>query len=239
MLTYKQEKPEFHNRHTKMANVWDNYITPILRKAVHILFGGWGTSSELLEDVLDDSSDDLSMVQKWREQKNRELNFVGLTAALIAGVTAAAFTWPSIENSPAATPALWYSSLIFSIVSILSAMQQGNLLYKLTSRSNGLRRLQAMLRSNRQVGGKWQESKGQHFVWQTPLMLLNFSFWLFLIGLMIMVFNAAVASKEGLGGREVKIAFVFGFAAVFSIGSFLFSMVDLYKEADGMQMAML
>lgn len=42
-----------------------------------------------------------------------------------------------------------------------------------------------------------------------------------------------------MNANLMKIAFVFGFAAVFSIGSFLFSMVDLYKEADGMQMAML
>ncbi|KAF8853031.1 hypothetical protein BDZ45DRAFT_748983 [Acephala macrosclerotiorum] len=222
-----------------MLNVWNDHIVPGFWKGVHIVFGGWGTTSELLEDVLNDSPPDFTMVLKWKEQKNQELNFVGLTAALIAGVTAAALTWPSIENAPAATPALWYSSLIFSVVSILSAMQQGNLLYKLTSRSNGLARLQSLLRSDRRIGEKWQESRGQHFVWQTPLMLLNFSFWLFLIGLMIVVFNAAVVSKEGLDGREVKIAFVFGFAATFSIGSFLFSMVNLYKEADGMQMARL
>ncbi|KAF4629426.1 hypothetical protein G7Y89_g8722 [Cudoniella acicularis] len=53
-------------RQIKMPDFWKI-------PGVSVVFGGWGTTSELLEDILNDSSPDLPMVMKWKGQKSSEL----------------------------------------------------------------------------------------------------------------------------------------------------------------------
>lgn len=92
-----------------------------------------------------------------------------------------------------------------AVISITSASQQNNILRKLTSHMDGFEKLRRILRSQRKAGGQYRESRLQHFVWQTPIMLLNFSIIIYIIGFLILIFHEAVSRGGGIRARESKV----------------------------------
>jgi hypothetical protein len=117
-------------------------------------------------------------------------------SALISGVFASAFSWYNITPQPDIVRGLWYSGLVLSLLSITIAMQQSVALYRLGSNREGLIKLQALL--SYKVSGAAKPRYLQIYVWQTPVMLLNVSILLFLIGLLTLVYHEVVDKSENV-----------------------------------------
>jgi hypothetical protein len=121
-------------------------------------------------------------------------------------------TWPPPSPSPPwLASALWYSGLTLSLAAIGTATQQSVALSRLSSYQDGLRRLRAVLGKELPATGKasqtWSVKWAQLFVWQVPVMLLNFSILLFLVGLVVMLKARADAGMEDWAADDVKVSF--------------------------------
>ena len=145
-----------------------------------------------------------------------------MQSALITATIAAAFSWFSIPNDPWSTQACWASGMLLALTAISVASQQTIGLSRLCSCENGLLKVRCLLgednpsyghhedtverefpgtNPNRQGVRPFQEDrvkmrKSQLWIWQTPVMLSNFSILLFVIGLMISIF---VRASRALG----------------------------------------
>jgi len=65
-----------------------------------ILFAAYRTSSDAIHELLNapaDSQQQSEQTQRWRDYKLQELSFVGITAALIAGLFGGAFSCIDID----------------------------------------------------------------------------------------------------------------------------------------------
>jgi hypothetical protein len=89
---------------------------------------------------------------------------------------------------------VWYSGLFLALVSIAIAVQQTVALHRLNSNQYGLARLRSML--SYKHAGVIKARYSQVYIWQTPIMLLNVSILLFLIGLTIVVFRTGDTEAE-------------------------------------------
>ncbi|KIV79109.1 hypothetical protein PV11_06694 [Exophiala sideris] len=166
------------------------------------------------------------LARAWKDGKLAELSFVGLAGALISGVYASAFSWYNIPPQPWTLKSSWYSGLLFALVSICIATQQSVALHRLASNEDGLLRLCTVL-SYKQAG-RLQPRYLQIFIWQASVMLLNISIFLFLLGLVILVY------QEVVSGSEVKLtAVVFTIAGVFGSAIYLTSTIALYWAIGG------
>jgi hypothetical protein len=194
------------------------FTIPNLRK--HVSYVPWQTSLTVqpVEQLLNAPiahQKDLSRV--WKDGKLAELSFVGLgvstsqqtcwqlqmntaelipieQGALISGVYASAFSWYNTPPQPWTLKSSWYSGLLFALVSISIATQQSVALHRLAGNEDGLLRL-CMILSYRQ-NEKLKPRYLQIFIWQAPVMLLNISIFLFLLGLAIVVYQRAMSGLE-------------------------------------------
>ncbi|KAI4605876.1 hypothetical protein J4E80_010409 [Alternaria sp. BMP 0032] len=82
---------------------------------------------EILLNTHDQSERD-ELVEKWRDNKLSELNFVGVVSALLAGVLTSTGSWPNILTTGRPTPwyvrTSWYCGIIITMLSIISAADQ-------------------------------------------------------------------------------------------------------------------
>ena len=92
-----------------------------------------------------------------------------------------------------------------SLTSVCLATQQGVSLNRISGYSDGLSRIRAILGSRRGlIGTVVMPHWDQIYVWQGPIMLLNISVILFIVGLVIMVFDRlwdAVLAEQSLKVR--------------------------------------
>jgi len=149
----------------------------------------------------------------WKEAKLAEHSFVGLAvrtprissttkfakltyiqSALVSGVCASAFSWFNITPQPYSVRSVWYSGLLFALISITVAVQQSVALHRLNSNQDGLAKLRSML--SYKHAGVLKARYSQVYIWQTPVMLLNVSIFLFLIGLVIVVFRTGDTAED-------------------------------------------
>jgi len=83
-------------------------------------------------------------------------------------------------------------------------------LSRLSSYQDGLRRLRAVLGKELPAAGKasqtWAVRWVQLYVWQVPVMLLNFSIVLFLVGLVVMLKARADVWAGNWAGDDVKVS---------------------------------
>lgn len=115
---------------------------------------------------------------------------------LVATTVAATFAWKNVEAGPVSTVICWYCALLFSIIAVTAAVQQSNVLYKVTVFPDGCHRVRKLLRSSRlKCDETYRVDLFAHYIWQTPIMLLNFSIDLFVLGLLIIVFDQPLISN--------------------------------------------
>jgi hypothetical protein len=117
--------------------------------------------------------------------------------ALLAGVGSSIFSWPAIDSAPWTAKALFYASLITALVSVGSGTQQ----YITLSRIRGerLERFQKEVTKNK-------TAQSHHlYIWQMPIMLLSFSIWYLLIGLLILICDRAAVSPAW--DQDMKVNF--------------------------------
>ncbi|KAF3763920.1 hypothetical protein M406DRAFT_58174 [Cryphonectria parasitica EP155] len=196
------------------------------------IFSPWSTSSDSMQAFIDMSLDD-PLVGSWRDNKITELSTVNVTAALVAAVASAALSWQAIDSAAWTVLALFYASLIMSLTAVTIGAQQSIALSRLGGHRVGLGNLQKKLRGKvvKQATqtlnvNKHSASYSQLYLWQLPVMLLNASILIFLIGLSIIIWSQA-ASHE-YSGDTMKIAIVTSLTGIFGIGSYIFAAVCLY-----------
>ena len=117
----------------------------------------------------------------------------------MAGVITTAFSWQQVVQSPWSTTALWYSSLLLNLTAICLATQQTVALHRLSCYSKGLAMIRSMLGEYQKEpindetitrsAGRCRPRWLQLYVWQTAIMLLNFSVLLFIVGLVVFIFD--------------------------------------------------
>ena len=98
-----------------------------------------------------------------------------------------------------------------ALTSITTSTQQSILLHRMGSHTEGLNRLQDLLRSRNAVAGVPVKPRPtQLYVWQIPVNLLNVSIILFLIGLAIHIFATALTRDSKTWTDEKKVGRALG-----------------------------
>lgn len=120
---------------------------------------------------------------------------------MVAATTASAFSWTNIDQSSWITKASWYITLVFSFMSICVAALHSIALYRLNSYPDGLSKIRQTLGeeiTTMTPSGHaltvFRPRLSQVYIWQVPVMLLNLSICLFLVGLTVFVWDLAFAS---------------------------------------------
>jgi hypothetical protein len=109
------------------------------------------------------------------------------------------FSWSTFDDPSPGTllaiiNAVWYSALLLSVVSILSASQLSIALSRIATYRTDLiytRRMLAKEQPHSMTTSGLQLSRSKLFLWQIPVMLLNGSIYLYVIGLTILVYLLA------------------------------------------------
>ena len=135
--------------------------------------------------------------------------------ALVSGITASAFTWPTLPPTLWPVYALWYSSLTLSLTSISAATQQAVALYRLSSVPNNLLQIRRLLGDETSTNAGHVEPRlWQLYIWQIPLLLLNTGIYAFVIGLAVLLWSAAKSMSYVWGANETKVCGVSSFEEV-------------------------
>ncbi|KAI1124843.1 hypothetical protein F5Y10DRAFT_248379 [Nemania abortiva] len=188
----------------------------------------WRVESEAIRHFLEDESNG----NKWRDSKLSELTVVNITGALIASVVSSVFSWSTIEHAPWTAKALFYSTLFMSLTSVAAGSQQSIALYRLGGHEEGLKLLKKLLSNsptsdNEKNSRKVKPSAIQLYVWQMPIMVLNVSISLFLIGVAIVVWDRA--AQQPSWNDDTKIAFVASLAGFCALTNYIMGSFFIYR----------
>ena len=104
------------------------------------------------------------------------------------------------STAPWTVYAAFYTALILSLAAVSVGSQQTITLFRLGRNRDGLESLQRLLRDK---ADPHTTSKSQLYLWQLPVMLLNISILLFIIGLMIIIWNQA--TQRSAWNDEMKV----------------------------------
>ena len=99
---------------------------------------------------------------------------------------------------------MFYSALILALVSVVAGSQQSILLHRIGGHSQGFSALRLLLQG-KLTNHVMQPSKIQLYVWQLPIMLHNVSVLLFIIGLMILIWD--LAAIRPAWDQDMKVSF--------------------------------
>ncbi|KAH0543152.1 hypothetical protein FGG08_002497 [Glutinoglossum americanum] len=201
-------------------------------RVLRIVFAPWSATYGPIKSLLNAPSDPEKdyLTAAWRDRKLSELSFVGITCALMAGVISSSFSWQTVSQAPWSTTASWYGSLALDLAAICMATQQGVALNRLSCYVDGPARIRSLLGVPPAVAtGTIYPRWSQLYVWQTPIMLLNFSIFFYTMGLAILVFDALIRGDR-LDG-EVKTAILFGTVGSFAALNYISCTFLLYKQS--------
>lgn len=177
----------------------------------------WALSSASIQHFLE-LNPGVKTASQWRADKIQELSVVNTTvrqystllettcqadrdqAALIAGVVSGTFSWSTIDLAPWTAKAMFYCTLFVSLSAVATGSQQSIALNRYGQHQEGLKSLQQLLTDSKT--GK--PSQMQKYVWQLPVMLLNISIALFLIGLAILIWDRAASSPAWDADMKVR-----------------------------------
>jgi hypothetical protein len=129
---------------------------------------------------------------------------------LVAGVISSAFSWYNITSSPWSTRAIWYCGLLFALAAITTAGVHSAGLHRLGCHPEWHAKLQQTLGVSVDAPmfsgeGGWRPRMLQPVLWQTPGFLLKLSITCFLVGLLILIWDAAKRSGIGLMSDDMKV----------------------------------
>lgn len=129
-------------------------------------------------------------------------------SALVAGVVATLYSWPSFDRSPWPAHVLIGASFILSLLSVRKALQLSYILRRLELHG-GKDRTEAGDKIRRQLatfqGGLWTPSRGREVLWNSPVLYLNLATITLLLGYAWVIFAAAVDVGFDKGRRETKV----------------------------------
>ncbi|EOA86768.1 uncharacterized protein SETTUDRAFT_153559 [Exserohilum turcica Et28A] len=191
----------------------------------------------LLNTEDEDERDDLTIL--WRDNKLSELNFVGVVAALLAGVLTSTGSWPDIlpngESSPWSVRTSWYCGIILSLFSILTAADQTVRLHRLSSHRDGLENIRKLLgktngeKSHSPKTGRRSPSRLQIFTWQMPVMFLTSATICMIVGMFLHVWSATThLDHPRLWDDNTKVAATYSAVAIAAVIIFFIGQVSLF-----------
>lgn len=154
---------------------------------------------EILLNTEDEKEKD-ELTTRWRDNKLSELSFIGVVAALLAGVLTSTGSWPQVlpsgRESPWPIRTAWYCGIILSLFSILTAADQTVRLHRLSAHRDGLDGIRRLLsktngeRKHSERTGRRAPSLLQVFTWQMPVMFLTTATISMIIGMFLHVWSA-------------------------------------------------
>ena len=124
----------------------------------------------------------------------------------MAGTISGAFSWYNIASTPWIVKAAFYCGLMFAMTAIVTAGVHSAGLYRLGCHpdwSAKLRETLGELDANRPGG--WKPSIMQPIIWQIPGLMLKLGIGSFLIGLAILVWDAARANGMRWSSDDTKV----------------------------------
>jgi hypothetical protein len=123
-------------------------------------------------------------------------------------VISTAFSWRMLEveddNSASIIMGIWYSALLLALGTIATASQQAVMLTRLNTYTDSPQRVRKML--GKLEGGSWKPRKMQLFIWQSPVMLQNASIYMFIAGLVVLVWKSAMTHWSA---DQLKVSCIF------------------------------
>jgi hypothetical protein len=112
----------------------------------------------------------------------------------MGAVISTSFTWPMLDvegrTGGFIILGIWYPALLLALGAIATASQQAVMLTRLRNYDDGPQRLRKML--GKLEGSSWRPRKLQLFVWQSPAMLQNASIYMFVVGLVVLIWKVAI-----------------------------------------------
>lgn len=143
---------------------------------------------------------------EWRTKKNSELEHVSFAVSdpsstprpesssstltslsqgtLIASAVTGSIQWSSLSTAHWVVSAVWYSTLLFSLVSVVMAFYLSILFSNFAIHNNGTNILLAVLHKTRNAEkSRWASL----FALQMPIMFLSYALILYILGLSLMV----------------------------------------------------
>jgi hypothetical protein len=120
---------------------------------------------------------------------------MSVQSALVAGAVSGSLSWTAVGDLIPAVRGLLISSLIMVLASITLATQQSTALSRLSSNTDGMRRLRISLGYQNQQQ-QWKPRNFQVLIWQIPAGLLTVSIFLFVFGLNVQIWVRFVRHVE-------------------------------------------
>ncbi|KAK8108514.1 A-pheromone receptor PreA [Apiospora sp. TS-2023a] len=154
-----------------------------------------------------------TLLVQFRGIKQQELTFVEKAALLSAAAVIGIFSWPDTATSFWLCPTLWYSSLFLSIFALISPSQL-RLLEQLPQTTGDagalnheeIRRLMlTVVREDRTTERRLEEGNAPTsfktdpvltWIWQSPMMLMSYSWVLFLVGYLCYVLTPLIPGSQ-------------------------------------------
>lgn len=210
-------------------------------KFLHFFGGGIyapdASTYDPIEILLNESDPETKdkLTERWRDNRLDELSFVGVVAALLAGVLTSTGSWPNItsneKQNPWAVRASWYSGIILSLFSILTAADQTVRLHRISSHRDALKQLRNLLaktdgKRQKSQSGRIRPNTAQIYTWQLPVMFLTTATIAMVVGMFLHVWSAA--KNLDIADPNAKVAVIFSVVAAVTIGVFFLGQVSLY-----------
>ncbi|KAH7342726.1 hypothetical protein BKA65DRAFT_595791 [Rhexocercosporidium sp. MPI-PUGE-AT-0058] len=204
----------------------------------------------------DSDAEIVKALAHWRERKLYEQHFIQLASTILAAAVIGCFSWVPATNGFWIGPALWYSSLVLSIVAILLSSSQAFIFSALNTPSVGLnssgdfRRYLSLIlvvpprailpegfhaESLRGCGPRWK----MVFTWQAPMMLMAYAVIFFMAGLTVYVctplFNGEARTDGGKMTKTpnvIQISIFYLAMSAFTGGIFVYCSFWAYRFID-------
>ncbi|KAF4496075.1 hypothetical protein FAGAP_7766 [Fusarium agapanthi] len=154
-----------------------------------VIFLPWRTNYEIFEHAINTFNQDgetNTWIQRFCESKSNELSNVSVLGSLTAAVIGTAFTWAPPAPVPATVRGAWYCGLIFALTAVSVAAQQNIALIRAKAHPKGFDNLRYMLMEAKKtldlpvtraqaLAMRNQPIYYQLYLWQVPIMMLNFA----------------------------------------------------------------
>ncbi|KAL4742386.1 hypothetical protein BDV11DRAFT_180753 [Aspergillus similis] len=141
-------------------------------------------------------------LQAWCDSKSGELTNVSISGGLTAAVLTQVFAWPQIKDpTPIFSRICWYSGLVLVLMAVATATQQNIALARAKVSPKGWSYLRSILDvEGEEIGSiKQRPSRVQLYIWQVPVMMLNFSNVLLVLGILVYIFHNESAKVSNMG----------------------------------------
>ncbi|KAF2836906.1 hypothetical protein M501DRAFT_1018319 [Patellaria atrata CBS 101060] len=191
----------------------------------------------------DDQEEKDALTEQWRDYKLKELNFIGVMAALLAGVLTSTGSWPHLLPAERATPwparTAWFCGLVLALTSITTAADHYIRLCRLSTHRDSMERIRQLLsgikvREDNESPGEVRPKRLQIYIWQLPVLLLTASVICMILGMLFLCWAATIERwpDEPWFDDNARIALAVSIVTAVCGMIFIASQISLYLEGN-------